>query len=220
MRPLLKILALLIVSCSTLVATASPCLACGCTPRTPRQIFRRSDAAFVGRVVDERAVDADTTVQTFHVEGVYKGLLGPSVDVVAHIGAGGGSDCGILFPEGTSVAVMLQQEGDAWTTDGCSLVTLAQLRQVAPSPSPPLPAPSGSATPTTVVAAPASPPSAGRSGVSWQAVVAGALHAIAAIAFVLSRESRRAARTRPYRSDDPGAQEEPGGGGTDPPDPA
>ena len=203
MRPLLKILALLIVSCSTLVVTASPCLACGCTARTPRQIFGQSDAAFAGRVVDQRAVDAETTVQSFQVEGVYKGLLGPTVDVVAHLGAGGGSDCAVLFPEGSSVAVMLRQEGDAWTTDGCSLLTLAQLRQVAPSPSPPLPPLSGSATPSASVAAVSPPPAAGSSSsLSWQAAVVGALLGIAAIALVLSRERRHAARARPHPPDD------------------
>jgi hypothetical protein len=213
-RPFRKILALLIVSCSTLVVTASPCLACGCTARTPRQILRQSDAAFVGRVVDQRAVDAQTTVQTFQVEGVYKGLLGPSVDVVAHLGAGGGSDCAVLFPEGTNVAVMLRHEGDAWTTDGCSLLTWAQLRRAGPPPSPPLPQVSGSATPTAIEAAP-SAPAAGSSGLRWQAAVAGALLGIAAIALVLSHESRRAARARPDPPGDPDA----GAGGAEPPDP-
>ena len=130
-RPLVRIVALLLVSGTCLVATASPCFACGCVPQTPKQVLRRADAAFVGEVTSQRPLDAMTTVQTFRVDAVYKGALYSSVDVVASMGAAGGSDCAILFPSGSQVAVVLQQQGDHWISDACSLLTMAQLRRVA-----------------------------------------------------------------------------------------
>ena len=213
-RPLVRIVALLLVSGTCLVATASPCFACGCVPQTPKQVLRRADAAFVGEVTSQRPLDAMTTVQTFRVDAVYKGALYSSVDVVASMGAAGGSDCAILFPSGSQVAVVLQQQGDHWISDACSLLTMAQLRRVAP-PRPPLPGPAPqaggpTAPPTsTPVMSGGSSGSASGGGISGAGVIAGGLLAIAAIAFVLSLESRRATRARRDReSDDVGLEME------------
>lgn len=214
------------------MATVSPCFACGCTPQTPKQVLRRADAAFVGEVTSQRPLDAMTTAQTFRVDAVYKGALYSSVDVVASMGAAGGSDCAILFPSGSQVAVVLQQQGDHWISDACSLLTMAQLRRGAPPPRPPLPGPAPQAGGPTAppTSAPAtsggSSGSASRGGISGAGVIAGGLLAIAAIAFVLSLESRRATRARRDReSDDVGlemeeaAPEDADPGAADPPEP-
>ncbi len=200
-RSLVRVVALLLVSGTCLVATASPCFACGCAPQTPKQVLRRADAAFVGEVTSQRPLDAMTTVQTFRVDAIYKGALYSSVDVVASMGAAGGSDCAILFPSGSQVAVVLQQQGDHWISDACSLLTTAQLRRLA-SPRPPLPGPAPqaggpTAPPTSVpVTSGGSSRSASGGGISGAGAIGGGLLAIAAIAFVLSLERRRATRAR------------------------
>jgi hypothetical protein len=230
-RPLVRLSALLLLSGTALVATAPPCFACGCVPQTAKQVFRRADAAFVGEVTSQRPLDAMTTAQTFRVDAVYKGALHSSVDVVASMGAAGGSDCAILFPEASPVAVILQQQGDHWISDACSLLTLAELRRVAPPGEPPLPGEGppagGPAAPPTASPAPGTSEGSGGGGISGAGAIAGGLLAIAAIAFVLSLESRRAARDRRSREPDDGALEPEGSApesagpeAADPPEPS
>ena len=214
------------------MATASPCFACGCTPQTPKQVLRRADAAFVGEVTSQRPLDAMTTAQTFRVDAVYKGQLHSTVDVVASMGAAGGSDCAILFPSGSRVAVVLQQQGDHWISDACSLLTMAQIRHVAPPPRPPLPGqapePPLPVGPTVGVPVPSTSASSAGSGggISGAGAIGGALLAIAAIAFVLSLERRRATRNRREEAPDEAdleteeaAPEDADPGAADPPEP-
>ena len=123
------------------------------------------------------------------------------------MGAAGGSDCAILFPSGSRVAVVLQQQGDHWISDACSLLTMAQLRRVAPPPQPPLPgagpqAGGPTASPTSAPVDVGRPAVVLGGGISGAGVIAGGLLAIAAIAFVLSLESRRATRARREREPD------------------
>jgi hypothetical protein len=192
-----------------LVLSASPCVACSCMPRTPEQLLRHADAAFVGEVVDQQVIDEVTTVQTFRVRGVFKGTLGPTVQMIAPLGSGGGSSCGILYGAG-EVAVILHRLGDGWTTDACSRITTAQLARVAPSPEPP--EPSGSSTPIVTVAPARDAPG----GLGWQAVVLGLLVGVAAIALALSLGGRRD-RASVSSPGDP--VEPPGEGPADPPGP-
>jgi hypothetical protein len=195
----------LVMLAPALVLSASPCAACSCTPRTPEQLLRHADAAFVGEVVDQQVIDEVTTVQTFRVRGVFKGTLGPTVQMIAPLGSGGGSSCGILYGAG-EVAVILHRLGDGWTTDACSRITIAQLAKVAPSPVPPVPGPSGSSTPIVTVA----PAGDANGGLGWQAVVLGLLVGVAAIALALSLGGRRdRASVSP-----PGDPAEPPGEGT------
>jgi hypothetical protein len=161
--------------------TATPCSACSCVPRTAKQLLHRADAAFVGMVVAEQPIDATTTVQTFAVQGVFKGALGATVNVIEPIGSGGGSTCGITYAPGARVAVVLSRQGDGWTTDSCSFVSPADLEAVAPSPLPPRPEPSPSASP----AVPPFPPEVSH-GLGWPAVVLGLLVGVAGIALALS----------------------------------
>jgi len=183
------------------VLTASPCAACSCAPQTPERLFRHADAAFIGAVIDQQAIDPTRTVQTFRVRSVFKGSLGPTVQVIDPIGSGGGDTCGILYGPG-EVAVILHEQGAAWTTDACSRITIAQLTRVAPSPAPPSPERSPAPTATITVA----PSGESSSGLGWQAVVLGLLVGIAGIALVLSfggRGDRRSAKAFPEAADAP-----------------
>jgi len=217
-RALARCVLLVALAVPALVSTAPPCGACTCTPRSPEQLYRRADAAFVGSVVGQEATGPTTTVQTFAVRSVFKGPLGATVDVIEPIGAGGGDTCGLLYGPGEVAVILFRQgdgqgegQGEGWTTDVCSRITVAQLTSVGPSPVHP-PPPSATATPTAGV-----PPSVGGSGgVGWRTGVLGLLVAIAALALALSLASRRggAVATPPGATSDdgPGAGEPPEAG--------
>ena len=211
----LAVVALLAVP--AVFGTATPCSACSCVPRTPKELLRRADAAFVGTVVAEQQIEPTTTVQTFAVEGVFKGALDASVNVTEPIGSGGGSTCGVAYPRDTRVAIVLYRQGGGWTTDSCSLVSLADLEAVAASPHQPRPGPSPSPS------AGAPPPLPGSSpGLGWQAAMLGLLVGVAGIALALSLGGRsgRPRGTAPVGSiDTEGADEPPAPDPADPPGP-
>jgi hypothetical protein len=197
-----------VLGAPAVLLSASPCRACTCAPRPPAQLLRRADAAFVGHVVGQDAIDPVTTVQTFAVSSLYKGPLGPTVQVIEPIGSGGGDTCGILYGAG-EVAVILYRHGDGWTTDVCSRITPAQLAGVGPPPVHPRPAPSQTAAPT----GPRTSETSG--GLGWPSVILGVLLAVAAIAGVSSFAGRRDRRAR-----SPGAGGHSEGPGSDPPAPS
>jgi hypothetical protein len=211
----LAVVALLAVP--AVFGTATPCSACSCVPRTPKELLRRADAAFVGTVVAEQQIEPTTTVQTFAVEGVFKGALDASVNVTEPIGSGGGSTCGVAYPRDTRVAIVLYRQGGGWTTDSCSLVSLADLEAVAASPHQPRPGPSPSPS------AGAPPPLPGSSpGLGWQAAMLGLLVGVAGIALALSLGGRsgRPRGTAPVGSiDTEGADGPPAPDPADPPGP-
>ena len=206
----LAVVALLAVP--AVFGTATPCSACSCVPRTPKELLRRADAAFVGTVVAERQIEPTTTVQTFAVEGVFKGALDASVNVTEPIGSGGGSTCGVAYPRDTRVAVVLYRQGGGWTTDSCSLVSLADLEAVAPSPHQPRPGPSPS--PSAVVPP---PPPGSSPGLGWPAGMLGLLVGVAGIALALSLGGRSG---RPRGTPPVGSIDTEGGDGPPAPDPA
>jgi hypothetical protein len=217
LRAAARLAVVVLLAAPAVFGTATPCSACSCVPRTPKELLRRADAAFVGTVVAEQQIEPTTTVQTFAVEGVFKGALDASVNVTEPIGSGGGSTCGIAYPRDTRVAVVLFRQGDGWTTDSCSLVSLADLEAVAPSPHQPRPGPSPS--PPAVVPP---PPPASSPGLGWQAVVLGLLVGVAGIALALSLGGRggRPRGTAPVGSiDAAGADEPPVPDPADPPEP-
>jgi hypothetical protein len=182
-RALARCVLLVVLAVPAVVSAAQPCAACSCAPRSPERMFRDADAAFVGSVVDQQAIGPTTTVQTFEVRSVFKGALGPTVNVIAPIGSGGGSTCAVLYGPG-EVAVILYRQGDGWTTDACSRITVDQLNRLAPSPTHPSPSPV--ATPTASFV-----PVAGRGGVGWSTAILGLLAGIAAIAATLAFATRR-----------------------------
>ena len=184
LRAAARLSVVVLLAAPAVFVTATPCSACSCVPRTPKQLLHRADAAFVGTVVAEQPIDAMTTVQTFAVQGVFKGALGATVNVIEPIGSGG-SSCGIAYALGARVAVVLSHQGDGWTTESCSFVSLADLEAVAPSPVPPRPEPSSSASPTV----PPFPPEVSH-GLGWPAAVLGLLVGVAGIALALSLGGR------------------------------
>ena len=224
LRAAARLAVVVLIAGPAVFGTATPCSACSCVPRTPKELLRRADAAFVGRVVAEQQIEPTTTVQTFAVEGVFKGALAASVNVTEPIGSGGGSTCGIAYPRDTRVAVVLyrqgdgqgDRQGDGWTTDSCSLVSLADLEAVAPSPHQPRPGPSPS--PPAVVPP---PPPESSPGLGWQAVVLGLLVGVAGIALALSLGGRSGRpRGAPVGSiDTEGGDGPPAPGPADPPGP-
>jgi hypothetical protein len=183
-RALARCVLLVLLAVPAVVSAASPCAACSCAPRSPERVFRHADAAFVGSVVAEQVIDPTTTVQTFEVRTVYKGPLGPTVDVIAPIGTGGGSTCAVLYGPG-EVAVILYRQGDGWTTDACSRITAEQLHRLASSPAHPSPSPV--ATPTVSLV----PAARGPGGVGWPTAILGLLAGIGAIAAALAVATRR-----------------------------
>ena len=197
LRAAARLSVVVLLAASAEFVTATPCSACSCIPRTPKQLLHHADAAFVGTVVAEQPIDTTTTVQTFAVQGVFKGALGATVNVIEPIGSGGGSTCGIAYALGARVAVVLSRQGDGWTTDSCSLVSLADLEAVAPSPVPPRSGPSPSSMPTVTPLPPAPSP-----GLGWQAAVLGLLVGVAGIALALSLAGRRG---RALGTEDPGS---------------
>src|SRR5437867_4071247 len=141
-----------------MVVTASPCLACDCAARTPAEIVRQADRAFVGRVVDQ-TVTANGTIQTFQVAAVFKGALGPTVDLWAEVGTSSFSSCAVLFPQHERVAVAMSVDAQGrWTTTSCAYLTEAQLRDVAGPPHAPTQA--MSPPPTTAGPVPTQTPAA------------------------------------------------------------
>ena len=206
LRAAARLAVVVLLAAPAVFGTATPCSACSCVPRTPKELLRRADAAFVGTVVAEQQIEPTTTVQTFAVEGVFKGALDASVNVTEPIGSGGGSTCGVAYPRDTRVAVVLFRQGDGWTTDSCSLISVADLEAVAPSPHLPRPGPSPS--PSAVVPP---PPPASSPGLGWQAVVLGLLVGVAGIALALSLAGRRGRPrgTAPVGSIDAGGADEP-----------
>jgi len=214
LRAVARLSLVVLVAGPALVLTSPPCAACTCTPRTPKQLFRHADAAFVGSVTEQQSVDASTTIQTFGVRSVFKGTLGPSVDVIVPIGSGGGDTCGILYGAG-EVAVILHRMGDGWTTDICSRITAAQLAAVGPTPTHPAPEPTPSSLPT------APPTGESGTGLGWRAIVLGLFLGVAAIAAALSLGGRRDRTSPPREAEATGEAPEAVGSTSDPaPDPA
>lgn len=190
------------------LATATPCLACSCIPSTPEKTLRRADAAFIGAVVNDVMTETGTT-QTFHVEEVFKGELGSTVDVWARVGTEVVDSCSVLYPTGDQVAVLLFDDGEGrWTTQACAHVTQAELRRVGGPPREPLEI----ASPPPDVAAPAEDLGAGDGEVAmptWAVVAIGAVVALVLVAGQIAWAGRRDGRAAHPSGWDPVDTEEP-----------
>ena len=207
------LLVLAIVAGATMM-TASPCLACECTARSPEDIVGQADRAFVGRVVGQTP-EARGTTQTFEVAVVYKGALGPTVDLWAEVGTTSLSSCAVLFPEHERVAVAMSVDAQGrWTTTSCSYLTEKELRKAAGPPHAPTKgmtsAPSasvGGPTATPIASAvPSAVPSLGVTGERrrrktvplWVIAVLGVAGAVSAIGASLLAGGRRGAAPRSF----------------------
>ncbi|MGZ8565999.1 MAG: hypothetical protein ACXWXS_02995 [Actinomycetota bacterium] len=196
MRPVARtarVLVAVVLAGAGLVVGAGPCFACSCVASTPEEKLHDADAAFVGRVV-QSTIDAEGTTQTFEVDGVYKGELGPTVEVWAQIGTGVTNSCAVIFAEGDRRALVISRSGGHWMTTGCSLVTEAALTRVAGAPGPP----TGTSAPAPRSPAPTVTSSSDGSAVPrWSVPILGALLGIAVIWLALVVASRRERRREP-----------------------
>jgi hypothetical protein len=196
-----RALVILAIVAGGIVVTASACLACDCTARSPQEILRQADRAFVGRVVDQTVMASGTT-QTFQVAAVYKGALGPTVDLWTEVGTNSLSSCAVMFPQHERVAVAMTVDAQGrWTTNSCAYLTEKQLRGVAGAPH----APSAPASPTrsTVTPGPSEAPSVAPDVLGdrrrrktvplWLIVVLGLAGAVSAIGASLLAGGRRGA---------------------------
>jgi hypothetical protein len=193
---------LLTLAGTFLVVAASPCSACSCAPSTPKELLRRADAAFVGTVVAETMSETGTT-QTFEVEGVYRGELGPTVEVWAQIGTSVVNTCAVLFPVGDRVAVLLERdERGRWQTSACSIVEPSDLEALAG----PVRPPGAASTSPDGPASPGGRPSTtgDEEGLpAWAVIVIGAGLALAAIGGQVAWAARRDRRERRVGADGP-----------------
>lgn len=147
----LRVAVVCLLAATGVLAAAPRCWACDCVFRSPAKVVAGADAVFIGQVTVETPVDPVTTIQTFEVRKVFKGDVTSRVDVVAQIGLGGGSSCAVLFPAGSPVAVAVyRNDNGSWSSDACSVLTLAEMKKVAGPGRAPKPAsPTLSATSTS-----------------------------------------------------------------------
>lgn len=178
---------------AVLLAAAPPCRACSCAPSTPQGAFRKADAAFVGRVVQDTMVAKGTT-QTFEVDEVYKGALTSRIDVWAEVGTEWVSSCAILYPAGEPVALLLVvDEQGRWQASACAQVTRAELRRIGGEPREPLPVPdAGVAAPVEDLGT----RDAGGGLPDWAVVLIGAAVALVLVGARIAWAGRRDRRAR------------------------
>jgi hypothetical protein len=130
--------------------------ACSCIQSTPEQAAEFADAVFAGTVVNAQPIGADTgpvgamaatvpgpaalgqTIYTFEVDGVAKGPVGATVDVLA---GGDGASCGMSFGLNERWLVFTTWDGAMHSTGLCSGNLTLEKGQEAPFP---LTAPTGS----------------------------------------------------------------------------
>lgn len=195
-RVVLRVAVVCLLAAAGVLTVAPRCWACGCVFRSPAKVVGGADAVFVGEVTAETPVDPVTTIQTFEVRKVFKGAVLSRIDVVAQIGPGGGSSCAVLFPPGAPVAVAVHRNDDGtWSSDACSVLTVAELEKVAgpgraPAPAPPTP----SATRTSP---PPRDPSGAVSFPGWLVPLLGGAGGALLIALSLLVGRRRARREVP-----------------------
>jgi hypothetical protein len=101
--------------------------ACSCAEFTFETALAESEAAFVGAAL-ERRIEGEVgsvplpVVIAFDVAEVVKGELPDRIDVWTGEGDG---DCGITVEIGELVGIVLNRDGDRWTTTGCGGLWLA-----------------------------------------------------------------------------------------------
>ena len=205
-RLLLRVFVVCVLAGAGVLAAAPRCLACDCVFQPPAKIVAGADAVFIGEVTAETPVDPVTTIQTFEVRKVFKGVVLSRIDVVAQIGPGGGSPCAVSFPAGSQVVVAVHRNDDgSWSSDACSVLTVAAMKKVAgpgraPKPAPP--SPSATSTPSRLPA-----PGAGAGFPGWLVPLLGAAGGTLLIALSILAGGRRARNEVP-RGEGPGDGED------------
>ncbi len=208
------------VAVPLLAAAPGRAVACECRQLDAHQIVRSADAIIAGRVTNEIELDPTSTRSVVQVQGVYTGHVPATVNVDADLGPGGGSSCAVLYPVGSEVDPMLLVRaggGGSYTIDPCLIGSMPHVRALLGDARPPPPA---SASPSAVpipIAGPTPVP-----GMSWPAVVAGLVLAVALIVAAVRWSGRGAAETASPFDDLPAGGPEdgshPGAEAVDPPD--
>jgi len=180
------------VAVPLLAAAPGPAVACECRQLDAHQIVKRADAIIAGRVTNEIELDPTRTRSVVQVQGIYTGHVPATVNVDADLGPGGGSSCAVLYPVGSEVDPMLlvRAGGGSFTIDPCLIGSMPHVRALLGDARPPPPAsPSPSAVPIPI-AGPTPVP-----GMSWPAVVAGLVLAVALIVAAVRWSGRGATET-------------------------
>ena len=190
-----RVLVAIAIGAPLVASSPGPAVACDCARVDPHRIVKQADAIIAGHVVDVVTYDPTRTMSSIEVDGVYVGRVGATVTVRSDIGPAGGSDCTVLYPVGSQIdpLVLLRQPDQTYVVDICAMPIAGQVSKLLgtarppPSDGPPAPpiATSAAAAPVVAAAAP--------ERVSWPAVGAGALLALALIAFAVLRSTRGAA---------------------------
>lgn len=142
------------LACAALAACllalrVEPASACSCALGDPRLALSGADAAFVGVYLGRRPAPGSgggfgSAIYSFRVQEVVKGRLEQQVDVVS---SSSGASCGIEAMPGQVLGLLLYRKNGAWTSNLCSQMSPARLRDAAR----PLPAPDGSGPPAFAV---------------------------------------------------------------------
>jgi hypothetical protein len=120
---LLSVVVLLLSIGVVLGPSASPAAACSCMPTTDADAFARSDAVFVGEVIDyeppppaEVMSSGDPATWTFGVSEVYKGEVTTVQQIVSAVS---GATCGLEIPhQGEFIVFATAAGGIERTGDG------------------------------------------------------------------------------------------------------
>jgi hypothetical protein len=201
---LARVLIAAAVAVPLLASAPGPAVACTCQQLGAHQIVRRADAIIAGRVTSEVELDPTHTRSVVRVLGVYRGRVPATVNVDADLGPGGGSSCAVLYPVGSEVDPMLlvRAQGGSYAIDPCLIGTMPHVRALLGDARPPPPAsPSPSAVPIPI-AGPTPVP-----GMSWPAVVAGLVLAVALIVAAVRWSGRGATEPVSPFDDLPGGPE-------------
>jgi hypothetical protein len=183
-----RALALTSITALTVTGGATPCwAACECPPRTAKQVLEDADAAFVGRVEGVVFMDAGHSIQTFRVEQVYEGALGPTVSV--HLRLDG--ECpAIYYPRGERVGVVARLQSDgSYAVAACDFVLIEDMERFGGPARAPLPAGASPQPPRAP-----DPVEPGTDLPFWAVAAIGALVALAIIGFASRGRTRSPAR--------------------------
>ena len=138
----MRVVALCVVALAAVAASAEPAGACSCVRQDPRTSLARSDAAFVGTLLERREgpgpiqSSADPVTLVFKVERAVKGRLPATIEVTT---AADGASCGVEAKIGQRIGLFLARESGRWTSSLCAQLAPADLLAAAR----PLPRPNG-----------------------------------------------------------------------------
>jgi hypothetical protein len=118
----------MLVACAAALVAAPQALALDC-PNTPlEERLAAADAAFVGRLTDERGGPANETVYRFLVDQRVKGPVGREVEVVSAVPLVDAADNAIVHDE--ALGVMANLSGARLSTEPCLLTDPGALLSV------------------------------------------------------------------------------------------